>query len=541
MTYAECYASEYLGKIFYYCLRKTGNENEAEELSSDITVAVMQELAKGVIPESFSAWVWKIAKNRYAGWADKKHKKNMLFDSEDIEEYIDIMDDDLNAKESLIYKESLSILRRELAFIRSDYRKVLVAFYIDDKSLPSIAKGLGLPLGTVKTRLIKAREILKEGMDMAREFGKLSYRPENISFVNYVPKPGRRNEPWSPLEKLLPKNILLAAYRNPMTAEELSLELGVALPYLEEEIAVLEKQLLLRKTGKKYESTIAIISEGAQRNIFNVLCKLAPAMEKKIEKYLALRDELYAKNGLRWNLGAQPEEDMRWARLMRATDVALWELASSDVDQRTKRPNGGEWDIVGYEEYHGDGFCSVGQHGTYESEAYFTQYKFCFRDIWKKTPEHMRGYLADALEAVCEGRDADLDSVKELCDMGYLKEEYDTYIPQMMVVDARYGDIGDKGLPEEDKKILSAVWDEVVDSARAIKEASKKVLLADVPASFMYDPIGGAIIADNVWETRGAVLEFAIGNGYISYEKDDHRCLLGTMITVNNDKSKFSL
>ena len=32
MTYAEHYASEYLGAIFYYCLRKTGSEQEAEEL-----------------------------------------------------------------------------------------------------------------------------------------------------------------------------------------------------------------------------------------------------------------------------------------------------------------------------------------------------------------------------------------------------------------------------------------------------------------------------------------------------------------------------
>ena len=125
--------------------------------------------------------------------------------------------------------------------------------------------------------------------------------------------------------------------------------------------------------------------------------------------------------------------------------------------------------------------------------------------------------------------------------MGYLKEEKGAYVPQMMVVDARYGDIGDKGLPEEDKKMLSLVWDEVIASARAIKEASKKILFAEIPASFMNDPIGKAILGDNVWEARGAVLEFAIGNGYISYEKDDERFLLGTMITVNNEKNKFSL
>ena len=132
MTYAEHYAAEYLGAIFYYCLRKTGSEQEAEELSSDITIAILQELHKGTIPESFSAWVWKIAKNRYARWADKKHKKNELFDGEDIAEHIDIADEEMNAEENLVHAETIAILRRELAFIRSDYRQVLVAFYIDD-------------------------------------------------------------------------------------------------------------------------------------------------------------------------------------------------------------------------------------------------------------------------------------------------------------------------------------------------------------------------------------------------------------------------
>ena len=33
---AETYAHEYMGKIFYYCLRKTGDSHEAEELASDI-------------------------------------------------------------------------------------------------------------------------------------------------------------------------------------------------------------------------------------------------------------------------------------------------------------------------------------------------------------------------------------------------------------------------------------------------------------------------------------------------------------------------
>ncbi len=528
MTYAEQYAKDYLGKIFYYCLKNTGDENEAEELSSDITISVLQGLSRGAIPKCFSAWVWKIARNRYAGWAERKHRRHELFDADDLSEHIDLMDEEPTAEESLIQAETLALMRRELAFIRSDYRQVLVAFYIDDKSLPTIAKHLSLPLGTVKTRLIQARKILKEGMNMAREFGKLSYRPEHISFTHSVAAPGKRNEPWSLFEKLLPKNILLAAYRSPMTAEELSLELGVALPYLEEEIAVLEKQLLLRKAGKKYESTVPIISSEMQRVIYEKQAEVAPLMEKKIEEYLRLRDELYEKNGLRWNLGAQPEEDMRWARLMRAVDVALF-YTEVDEDTFTKRPNGGEWDIVGYEEYDGPSVDSVGQHGTY-ADVYFTQYKFQYRKIQDKTPEQFKESLAYALEAVCEQKEADKKAVDELLKMGYLKEENGELVPQMMVVDARLGDIGAKGLPKEDSDTLMALWDEIVGLVAELKVFMEENIISKL-SSFVGIPFFA--LGSCMYGMRGAVLDAALKSGYISYADEDPRFLLGTMITVN--------
>ena len=83
----------------------------------------------------------------------------------------------------MIYAEQTALLRRELAFIKSDYRSIVVAYYIENKSTREIALSLSLPANTVKSRLLRARQILKEGIDMAREFGKLSYSPENIAFV----------------------------------------------------------------------------------------------------------------------------------------------------------------------------------------------------------------------------------------------------------------------------------------------------------------------------------------------------------------------
>ncbi len=536
MTYAELFAEEYLGKIFYFCLRKTGNETEAEELSSEISLEVLRALAGGAVPERFSAWVWQIAKNRYARWAERKSRSNALFTGEELSEYEELPSGEYNAEEFLIHAEAIALLRRELALIHSDYRRILVAFYIEDKKISRIADELSLPLGTVKTRLIKGRKILKEGMDMAREFGKLSYRPEQISFTNNVPKPGRNNEPWSLYKKLLPKNILLAAYRNPMTAEELSLELGVALPYLEEEIAILEKEQLLRKSGKKYETMIYIMSADTQRKIYDKLSALAPALTKNIEDYLTMRDKLYEKNGIRWNLGAQPEEDRRWARLMRAVDVASYAFCKNR--KPTVRSDGGEWDIVGYEEYDGPEFTFVGQHGSYGSKANWIQYKFTYPDegIYKKTPENLKASLADAMEAVCEGKEANADAVSELIEMGYLKKEGDTLIPQMMVVAEEYGDIGEKGLPVSDAETLRAAWKKVLEPIEEFMMYKKSFVFEEAPTYLKNTPEMLSDVWKSSFEVRGAVLETAFAHGYIRYEENDPRILLGTMITVSREK-----
>nr|MBQ4318373.1 RNA polymerase sigma factor [Clostridia bacterium] len=137
---------------------------------------------------------------------------------------------------ALIKAEEEALLRRELAFISSDYRTIVVAYYIENRRTADIAASLGLPKGTVESKLFRARQKLKEGMNMAREFGKRSYNPDNVTFTNNCNAFGKNGQPWTILNHLLYQNIFLQAYNNPSTAEELALELGIALPYMENEL-----------------------------------------------------------------------------------------------------------------------------------------------------------------------------------------------------------------------------------------------------------------------------------------------------------------
>ena len=134
--------------------------------------------------------------------------------------------------------------------------------------MKDIAKSLNLSVDAIHQRLHRARKVLKEGMNMTRIFGKKSYSPENIGFVMNG-KDGNKGQPWSIITHLLYKNIFLEAYENPQTAEQLALELGIALPYMEDELEFLCKEELLKKVGNKYETNFEIISKEEQLRIHN--------------------------------------------------------------------------------------------------------------------------------------------------------------------------------------------------------------------------------------------------------------------------------
>ena len=158
------FAENYMDKLFYFCLKKTGNNTETEDLTQDIALNIITALNKGTIPTSFSAWVWQIARNRYSVWAAQIHIRSTSVTGADIGDY-ETPDESETILDEMIHAEQLALLRRELAFIKSDYRGIIVAYYIENRSVREIASSLSLSETAVKQRLHRARMILKEGMD----------------------------------------------------------------------------------------------------------------------------------------------------------------------------------------------------------------------------------------------------------------------------------------------------------------------------------------------------------------------------------------
>ena len=377
------FTENYMGKLFYFCLKKTGNNVEAEDLTQDIALQIITALNKGTIPTSFSAWVWQIARNRYSIWAREKHNRNESVAGSDIGDY-ELEDKCADVLNEVLHTEQMALLRRELAFIKSDYRNIVVAYYIENKTVREIALLLSLPENTVKSKLFRAREILKEGMDMAREFGKRSYNPENITFAASGPQPS--GLPWKVVHRKIPNNILLQASNNPSTIEELSIELGIALPYMEEEVNILHHATLLEKQGDKYITNFFILDKDCRIEVYHALRKTARERSRLIREFMD--DKLTDIRALGIAGDHIDDNTIRWWLVPDLIDCLIVNsVETQNICEPPKRANGESWGFVGYEITELPEDIVMGHNGCGNEQNTFWTYKYNDYSLWNQCGE----------------------------------------------------------------------------------------------------------------------------------------------------------
>lgn len=434
------FVSEYFERIYYYCLKKTGRESEAAEISQETALAVIEQLRRGACPESFSGWVWQIVRNIYSRWAKEKRTMRERFECSDLSEYE--IPDEGDFVSELIRKEDIALVRRELAFVISEYRNILLMYYVHGRRISEIADKMNIPEGTVKTRLFRARQKLKEGMNMAREFGKRSYDPERLNFGSSGRQPS--GLPWSAVRRKIPVNILCEANNNPSTIEELAIELGIAVPYMEEEVSLLENAELLKKLDDgKYITSFFIAPKECIEEI-NELCEDF-AFDTHAKFWKIARDfteKHYAEFIGESTVSIQDATMFFTLKLIdkvkNTSDGGVWDKFS--------RKDGSNWGFIGFEQGAREGrirACCFSDNGTGNGSPFFRAYIaegsfgksvfknkcFNFGDTDVKVMDELvkNGYCTAGFTA------SQNEVVDILYKAGYIIKDGDKYKPNLLV------------------------------------------------------------------------------------------------------------
>lgn len=292
--------SENMRTLYLWSLHKLSDTHKAEDLCSEIMLAVMQSAPNLKNDDAFFAFVWKIAANTYKYYLRRQGRNEHLPIDEDFPQYDSVIDE-------ICDKEQINSLRREIAFLSIKYRLCTVAYYYDNLSIKEISEKYGFTPQTVKFNLFQSRKILKEGISMERQFGEKSFKPSPFIFQTIVD--GEGNADFNTLfARKLPGQILLSAYNEPMTIEQLSFELGVASVYIEDELGVLLRYGFIKtQDGKRFQTNLLIFTKSYIEAIFDLLDKkystrvkeLLDSMRKKLPE---VRKISFAGCGLKDNL-----------------------------------------------------------------------------------------------------------------------------------------------------------------------------------------------------------------------------------------------
>jgi RNA polymerase sigma-70 factor (ECF subfamily) len=149
--------------VYRWLLRFVSNDTIAEDLLSEVFLDVWRRAGRFQCRSSVSTWLISIARHKALS-ARRRRTEGAELD-EKIEATIADPADDPEV--ALQEKNRDELLRRALTRLSREHREVIDLVYYHEKSVDEVAQILGVPPGTVKTRMFYARKRLAELVDEA--------------------------------------------------------------------------------------------------------------------------------------------------------------------------------------------------------------------------------------------------------------------------------------------------------------------------------------------------------------------------------------
>jgi len=161
----------YSGRAYQIAYGVLGSREDAEEVAQDVFVRVFRALPKFRGDSEFTTWMYRIAvnlaRNKYRWNKSRGGQRTMSIDAplEGLEgdtSGVDLPEDRIGPDEELWLAEFQQNVTEELENLPPLYREALVLRNIEHMSYEDIAALLGCKLGTIKSRIARAREELRK-------------------------------------------------------------------------------------------------------------------------------------------------------------------------------------------------------------------------------------------------------------------------------------------------------------------------------------------------------------------------------------------
>lgn len=157
--------SKYERPVFSICLRIVRDREEAADLTQESFIKVFRMLERYNPAYAFSSWLFKITSNHCIDFLRKRRIRTLPMDvpidGDQGEIQRQYVAPGLDPEQELVKKEKMLRLEDAIGELPEHYRIMLILRHQENLSYEEIAQTLEIPLGTVKARIHRAREMLK--------------------------------------------------------------------------------------------------------------------------------------------------------------------------------------------------------------------------------------------------------------------------------------------------------------------------------------------------------------------------------------------
>lgn len=252
---AEKLTTEYLKAIYGFALKRCANLQDAEDLTQEIVLKVFRSFLCRDDIEAPDKFIWTVAHNTLSNYYREKTKIAMGIPMGDFAELLSL---DNDTADDLVEKETIDRLHKEIAYLSKLQRKIVIAYYFENKKQETIATELGIPLGTVKWHLFEAKKNLKKGIDTMRQIGQLQFNPIKFELCGTNGSPGTKGANSNLLRSTFSQNIVYSVWKEAKTVGKIADDLGVSPVYVESEAEYLAEYGFLTEKSGKYLCNILI-------------------------------------------------------------------------------------------------------------------------------------------------------------------------------------------------------------------------------------------------------------------------------------------
>jgi RNA polymerase sigma-70 factor (ECF subfamily) len=158
--------------IYRLILKIVRNQEEAQDLVQETFMKAFGSLSSYKCQYRFTTWLYKIAANSCIDFLRKRRLVSVSLDqpleTKDGEVTIELPDWTYNPEADWASREKSLSIDAAIDTLPKKYREVIVFRHKQDKSYEEIAQILDIPVGTVKARIFRARELLKKKLKSLR-------------------------------------------------------------------------------------------------------------------------------------------------------------------------------------------------------------------------------------------------------------------------------------------------------------------------------------------------------------------------------------